>query len=141
MITDVMTVPEDLLVSKLITIMKEEHHTAFPVLKKNSELKGIVTFQDLSKVPDSLLNKVYVHEIMSNRMITAYEDETLYVALQRINQANLRWVLVVDRETPRQLKGIITQTDILHVLQSNINPNDNSESHNETSKTPEGSLF
>jgi len=102
MTKDVMTVSPESTVEELLSVMTRHHHMGYPIVNDRKEIVGIVTFEDLAKVPASERNRVPVKDIME-----AYE---------KMNKHKVGRVLVVDRKDSRKLLGIVTKTDIIHTL-------------------------
>lgn len=63
MTKEVMTVPPESTVEELLALMTKHHHMGYPVVDKKEGLVGIVTFDDIAKVPASERSKVSVDEI------------------------------------------------------------------------------
>ncbi len=72
---------------------------------------GIVTFEDIEKVPIEEREKK-VSDIMSKQIIVTYPDETLEDALQKLVNYNIR-LPVVDRRDKNKLLGLITRSVIV----------------------------
>ena len=96
--------------------MTKHHHMGYPVLNERKELVGIVTFDDVSKVPASRRKETLVKDIAHKRLITAYPNESAMVVYEKMSEHKIGRILVVDRRNPKKLLGIITKTDIMHVL-------------------------
>jgi CBS domain-containing protein len=54
-----------------------------------------------------------VDDVMHQRLVVAYPDETLRVVADRMAAGKLGVLPVVDRADPAQLRGLITQFDLL----------------------------
>jgi len=79
-----------------------------PVISPDGELIGIVTSWDLARAIAN--GKHVLSEIMTRRVITAREEESIDVVARRMAQHNISGLPVVD-ET-RRISGIITTDDI-----------------------------
>lgn len=112
----VVTINPETTIEDLLNLMCKHHHMGYPILDGQNQLFGIVTFSEVAKVPPSERGMVKVKDIASRRLITAYPDETAYKIHERMNRYNIGRILIVDRENPRKLLGIISKTDIIHSL-------------------------
>ena len=116
MTSEVMTISPETKVREVLAIMTEHHHMGYPIVDKKGELVEIVTFEDVAKVPASEREKVSVGEIARKKLITVYPDDSVMSIYEAMERHKIGRVLIVDRENPRKLLGIVTKTDILHSL-------------------------
>ncbi|MCD6446175.1 Coenzyme F420 hydrogenase/dehydrogenase, beta subunit C-terminal domain [Candidatus Bathyarchaeota archaeon] len=116
MTKDVMTISPETTMEELLGIMTKHHHMGYPILDKNNKLLGIATFEDLMKVPSEKRRKVKVKDVKKEKLITVYPDDTVLTAYEKMTEHGIGRILVVDRENPRKLLGIITKTDIIQTL-------------------------
>jgi len=79
-----------------------------PIIDEKSRLIGIVTSWDLAKAIAQ--DKRKVREIMTTRVITALEDESIDVVARRMAQHRISGVPVIDGS--RRVIGILTTDDI-----------------------------
>jgi len=87
-------------------IVKEIDH--LPVTTEDGRLVGIVTSWDLARAIAE--RRQVLSEIMTRRVITAQEDETIDAVAWRMAQHNISGMPVVDEE--RKVVGIITTDDV-----------------------------
>ncbi len=92
-------------VAKMLIAKGVDH---IPVVDEKMRLTGIITSWDLSKA--IALEKKLLSEIMTRRVITAFENESLDVVTRRMAQHNISGVPVVDKTN--HVIGIITTDDI-----------------------------
>lgn len=116
MTKEVMTVSPESTVEDLLSIMTKHHHMGYPVVNERKEIVGIVTFDDLAKVPAAQRSKVLVKDITHKKLVTVYPDDSVMEVYDKMNKYNIGRVLVVDRRSPKKLLGIVTKTDIIHTL-------------------------
>lgn len=83
-----------------------------PIVDEESKLTGIVTSWDLAKAIAQ--DKKQLDEIMTRRVVTAKEEESIDVVVRRMTQHNISGVPVVD-ETNRVV-GILTTDDVSRKL-------------------------
>ena len=90
-------------------------HGGFPVVF-GDHLVGIVTLQDVTTVPADRRAEVTVREIMTprERLKTVLVDDSAYAAFTRMMQEGVGRLLVLDGQG--ELAGIVTRSDLLHVL-------------------------
>jgi len=100
----------------ILEIMFEEHgHVGYPVVE-NGRLVGMVTLSDLLRVPKERRAEMKVRDVASTKLVTAYPDETLYQALNKMWENDISRLPIVDRENPQRLIGIISKKDIIRAL-------------------------
>jgi CIC family chloride channel protein len=108
----VISVIPDMPISALEILFEEYHHTGYPIVKEG-KLIGIVTLSDIQKLPHDRRGQITVDEIISKDLVLTYPDETVHLALDKMTAKNVGRLLVVDRNNPDQLIGIISKHDIL----------------------------
>jgi len=110
------TVNPEITISELLDIMATHHHMGYPVLDENGDLIGVVTFEDIIRVPKEERNKISVGDIAKKRLVTAYPDDSVLEAFEKMNEHEIGRILIVDRKNHKRLLGIITRSDIIHAL-------------------------
>lgn len=99
-------------VSEVLQLIERTGHIGFPVMRKD-KLVGVVTFEDVEKVPIEEREVKLVRDIMTRDLIVTYPDETLEDALVKLVQKGIGRLPVVDRNDGRRLLGMITRSDII----------------------------
>ena len=112
------TVKPDITINQLLDIMTKHHHMGYPVLNEKEELIGVVTFEDIMNVSKEMRNKISVGEIAKKKLITAYPNDSVLEAFEKMNKHEIGRILIVDRHNPKKLLGVITRSDIMHVLRA-----------------------
>ena len=110
------TVKPEITVAQLLDVMAMHHHMGYPVVNENEELIGVITFEDIMNVPKERRNEILVGDIAKKRLITAYPDDSVLDAFEKMNRYDIGRILIVDRKNHKRLLGIITRSDIMHVL-------------------------
>lgn len=115
-VKDIMTENVDILspeipVFEALTTMFKQRHMGYPVIDKEN-LVGIVTFEDISKIPEER-RTVPIKSIMTKNLILASPDESAIMALEKIQKNNIGRLPVTQNG---KLIGIISKTDIIKVL-------------------------
>ncbi|MCX9025652.1 MAG: CBS domain-containing protein [Candidatus Methanoperedens sp.] len=110
---NVTSVTSGMSVEELVDIMFRFKHMGYPVLD-DSEVKGIVTFTDVQKVPKEERKKVKISEIMTKELITLREDDDAENAVKLMNVNNIGRIVITKE---KQMVGIVSRTDILRSVQ------------------------
>lgn len=113
--SDVESVPENMTLGQFARFIEKTQHTNFPLVNAQGELTGIISVQDFMGVvfERDLMDLVVVKELATTEVITAHADEDLDQTMRKIGYRNIEQLPVVDRETHRQLVGIISRRDIV----------------------------
>lgn len=98
-------------------LMITEKITHIPVVSEDDKLTGIVTAWDISKAVALNFNKL--EEIMTKEVITAWPDDSIELAAQKMKKYNISSLPVID-DTGRVV-GIITTDHISTLLAGNYN--------------------
>jgi CIC family chloride channel protein len=109
------TVPESMTLGQFAKFIQKTHHTNFPLVDELGELTGIISVQDFMGVvfEKELMDLVVVKELATTSVITVHAEENLDTAMRKIGYRNIEQLPVVDRETHRQLYGIISRRDMI----------------------------
>jgi coenzyme F420 hydrogenase subunit beta len=116
MTRDVVTLPSTLSVSQFLEKIAEHHHTGFPVTDESGNVIGIVTLQDAMKIAEKKRNKVSTGEICTKKLITIYPDNSIAEALAKMDKHKIGRILVFDKTNKNKLIGILTRSDIMHLI-------------------------
>ncbi|MBI5680552.1 MAG: CBS domain-containing protein [Methanobacterium sp.] len=100
-------------VFEALSTMFKQRHMGYPVMD-NENLIGIVTFEDISKLPEER-HTVPIKNIMTKNLILASPDEPALSALEKIQKNNIGRLPVTRNG---KLIGIVSKTDIIRVLDS-----------------------
>jgi Zn-dependent protease/predicted transcriptional regulator len=110
---NVTSVTSGMSVEELVDLMFRFKHMGYPVLD-DTEVKGIVTFTDVQKVPREERKKVRVSEIMTKELITLREDDDAVNAIKLMTVNNIGRIVITKE---KQIVGIVSRTDILRSVQ------------------------
>ncbi len=113
MSTEVQTVNSGMSVEELIEYIYRFKHMGYPVVD-DGQLKGIVTFTDVQKVPKEERKVVKVSQVMSKNIIGLKEDDDAVNALKLMTVKNIGRIIVRKGET---VSGIVSRTDIIRAIQ------------------------
>jgi CIC family chloride channel protein len=87
------------------------HHQGYPVVDDAGRARGVVTRRDL--LDPNQPETARVGEILKRGLIVVFEDHTLRDAADLMTAENVGRLIVVSRDDPGQLAGIITRSDVL----------------------------
>jgi len=108
MTPDPITLKPSTTVKEALETVFKYKHMGYPVTE-NNELKGIVTFQDLS----SAEKDAPISEIMTKDLITVDIDDDAILALEKLTSHDLGRLPVLK---DNKLVGIISKTDLIRTL-------------------------
>ena len=108
----VCTVSPDVTLLDVLRLIEETGHIGFPVLE-DGKLVGIITFEDVEKVPIERRAETKVRDVMSTNLIVTYPDETLEDALIKLATYDIGRLPVVSREDRTKFLGLITRSLIV----------------------------
>lgn len=86
-------------------------HHGFPVVDSRGDLVGVVTHRDLldpTAPPTSL-----VRDVVARPPVIVYEDSTLRAAADHMIRERVGRLVVVCREAPERITGVLTRSDLL----------------------------
>ena len=112
MTTDVHTLDQNQTVHETLKTMFSEKHMGYPVMD-NGQLVGIITFDDISKIPESKRDTT-INYIMTRELISSDPEEDLVDTIEKLNRNRIGRVVVVENG---ELVGIISKTDITNTMQ------------------------
>ncbi|MDF0593553.1 chloride channel protein [Methanotrichaceae archaeon M04Ac] len=112
MVREVASVGPETTVRDAMARVFRENVRGFPVVEEG-KLAGIVTFDDLRRVPEGRQGEVRVGEVAVKDVIVAFPDENMKNAMDRLYRNNVGRLVVVDREDPKKVVGIVTRTDAI----------------------------
>jgi CBS domain-containing protein len=112
MTRDVVSVSPSMSVEDLVKFMFEKKHMGYPVMEGDN-LKGIVTFTDIHRIPYIDRPVSQVSDIMSRNVISVPPDAQASDVLKLITSKNIGRVIVIDNGS---VIGILSRTDLVRVL-------------------------
>ncbi|HOG17596.1 MAG TPA: chloride channel protein [Syntrophales bacterium] len=114
MARNVETIPQSLNLREFLKRAMASKHTNFPVVDDEGRLAGIVDFQDFKDLiyEEALGDLIVVRDIVTEKVLTVTEDESLETVLERIGFRNIEQLPVVDRDDPGRIVGVISRHDI-----------------------------
>lgn len=112
MIEKVVFLDGDRVLNEVYEKIKGKDITGYPVLLKG-KLIGMVAIADIRKMVARDDGERKIKEICEKKIIKIYPDQSLLVALHRLNRFQVSRLPVVSRLDERRLVGIITAEDIV----------------------------
>ncbi|MHB8654908.1 MAG: chloride channel protein [Terriglobia bacterium] len=124
--TNIAALPPSLPLKELVQSMRSDHRRSqrlFPVVDREGRLAGVVTRSDLRKFLQAHPGEEEVHalaDIVRPNPARAFPDEPLRAVVNRMAATGITRLLVVAREDPRKLVGIISLNDLLKARVRNL---------------------
>ncbi len=117
MITDVLSVESGRPLEEVVKVLRHDSEKRIqrilPVVE-NGKILGLVPWQDVMEVAlDRKLKGKTVNDIMIEKMIVANPDESLAEVADRMSVCKVGVMPVVEQQNPSELKGLITQYNLL----------------------------
>ncbi len=109
----VMTVSPETPLADLMNLMYSTKHLGFPVVQDGS-LVGMVTLDDVHRVPTEKRNLTQVKDVMTREVLTLPPQAPLTEALRHMASRNIGRIPVMRDNA---LIGIVTRTDIMRVME------------------------
>jgi CIC family chloride channel protein len=116
MTKDVISVKADMPLSALELLIEETHHQGFPVID-GDQFVGMVTFSDLTRVPNAERRKIRVREVLTESLTVTYPDASVQTAFDDMFERNVGRLPVVDQDDQTRLVGIITRSDMVRAYE------------------------
>ncbi len=119
------TVPTNLPVPLLANEFIRTGQHGFPVVNNDGSLFGIVSLEDYRKVTGPELDSpnkddLAVRDIATRDLVTVFSDETVGIALRRMAPREISRILVVARDDPRRLLGVVRRNDIVRAYEVGV---------------------
>jgi coenzyme F420 hydrogenase subunit beta len=118
MTKNVITLTPTTTINEFFDKVAEHHHIGFPIVSESGKLLGIVTLQDVMKVPKEKRNETSLGRICTKKLVTTLPEESVAEAFEKMNKHDIGRLLVVSKENKETLLGILTRSDIIHALRT-----------------------
>ena len=112
MTREIVSVPPSWTIEEITLLMFQKKHMGYPVIEGN-DLKGIITFTDVHKVPPEERSKILVSDLMTPDVISINADADSSDALKLMTINKIGRVLVTDNGS---VVGILSRTDLMRTL-------------------------
>jgi CIC family chloride channel protein len=103
--------PEDNILH-VIDLIISTGQLAYPVLS-NDKLVGIVSYRDTLRVPHDVIDSTRIKEVMQGELTVCLPNETLAVALRRMDESGHGYLPVVDVHDSKKLLGMLNRRDLI----------------------------
>jgi CBS domain-containing protein len=120
MTKNVKTVSPDFTVNQFLDFMAKHHHTGYPVLNEHKDLIGMVTLEDAANVEKGERDTVLVRDIARRNIVVVYAEELALDAFKKMGLHDIARIAVVDEANSKKLIGILTKTDLTHILRDKL---------------------
>ena len=112
---NVETIAENLTLGTLAEKISKSKYNSFPVVDDQGQLTGILSYLDYQDVvfDRDLENLVVAKELATPKVVTVFQNDTLYTALEKISAKDFSILPVVSPSDPRKLLGVVTRRDIM----------------------------
>lgn len=113
MTADPVVIKEDTPLSKVHQLVREEHHTHFPVVKRETgEVVGVLSYNHiLDTSPGD--NVVTAGELVDSSPLCLTPADSLENAYNLIQSPEIKLICIVDEEQENKLVGVVNRGDIL----------------------------
>lgn len=112
---EVETIPEDINLGGLAEKIAKSKYKSFPVVDREGNLTGVLTYYDYRDVvfDENLKDLVVVKELATPKAVTVSMDDNLFSAMEKITSKDFSILPVVSVHDPLQLVGVLTRRDII----------------------------
>ena len=109
------TIPENMSLGKFSERVSKSKYNSFPVVDKEGNLTGILSFIDYQNAvfDDNLKDLVVVKDLATKDLTTVALDDNLYSALEKITLKDFSILPVVSPDNPSKLLGVLSRRDIM----------------------------
>jgi CIC family chloride channel protein len=99
-----------------LQVLAEQYDLPGYPVEKQGKLVGWVTLRDFVKTPVDLRNRLKIGDIASENFVVSHPEETLHVALEKMEENRIPLLPVVGRDHPQRILGVIGRDDILAIV-------------------------
>jgi len=106
---------------ELLDLLATNDYQSFPVVNTDDELIGMIDAREvrLTYKEKQLAPLVIAHDFMQNPVVITYHD-SLFTALRRQHENNIRDLIVVDEKYPKKVVAILNGNDIISAYDREI---------------------
>ena len=108
--TNVITINEDASLEQLYSLISEYHHLGYPVVNKENETTGVISYKDLFRVEREDWGGIRVKERMSTRLICVSPGDSIIEAVEKMTEEGVGRLLVTEDD---KLVGILSRSSIM----------------------------
>jgi CIC family chloride channel protein len=118
----IVMIPQDMRLDAVIQLMLESDQMNFPVVDKESHLKGILSLTDVRKVMlDKEMHRLVVaKDIATLEVFTVTPEDSLHTALKKMTAAEIRELPVVSKDDPEKVISMLGRKDLIRTYHNEI---------------------
>lgn len=111
---------EDMHINEVVRYFKDSSRTTLPVLSKNRQIKGIISFWDLSHLKDEILKNpdMKISNFMNKEFKYVTSKDNLYTAFNIISSGDFEYLPVVENAQNMMLHGRLTRGRLLQAYRN-----------------------
>ncbi len=113
---EVITVSPNTTLTEVEKIFIKHGFRHYPVVE-NSNIVGVISIDDVEKVPIEKRATTKVCEVMDKNFVRVYPDENLWEALEKMLNNNKDFAIVVSRGNDDKFLGILAEEDIIRIYE------------------------
>lgn len=117
------TVRFDAPLPEILDTVADCRQHVFPVLDAGDGLQGVILFDDIRlffterNLPREA---VVAQDLLASNLVTVHPDEDLMSTLKKFRETEQVELVVVERENPRRVVGILSRRDVLSTYQDRV---------------------
>ena len=117
------TIQLDAPLPEILDTIADSRRHVFPVVDAQGELQGVILFDDIRlffterNLPRQA---VVAQDLLTPNLVTVHPDEDLMSALWKFRETVQVELVVVERENPRRVVGILSRRDVLSTYQDRV---------------------
>jgi CIC family chloride channel protein len=117
------TIQLDAPLPEILDTIADSRRHVFPVMDAQGELQGVILFDDIRlffterNLPRQA---VVAQDLLTPNLVTVHPDEDLMSALRKFRETVQVELVVVERENPRHVVGILSRRDVLSTYQDRV---------------------
>jgi CIC family chloride channel protein len=107
----------------ILDAVADSRRHVFPVVDTQGELQGVILFDDIRlffterNLPRQA---VVAQDLLTPNLVTVHPDEDLMSALRKFRETLQVELVVVERENPRRVVGVLSRRDVLSTYQDRV---------------------
>ncbi len=116
------TIPEGMPFEEMMRLIVDSNQHNFPVVDDKGHLKGIVGLGDMRRVmlEKELHQFVLAKDVATETVLTVTPQDSLKAALQKMTEAEIRELPVVDKESPWKVISMLSRKDVIRTYHDEI---------------------
>ncbi len=122
MVTDIKTISENMPFKKIREFIPSTPYTNFPVVDKNGNLVGIISFNKIKDIvfEEGLEDIVVARELIEEELVTLLPEKNLLDAINAFGTTEADMIPILDSNNISKMIGIITRHDVMKAHKQSI---------------------